>query len=169
MTATLTAERVRELFEYDPDSGVLSWKGPRKGRQKQGLEAGFLISDGYQKVGIDGRRYPLHRVVWLYVFGVWPEGQIDHVNGVRSDNRISNLRDVTAAVNCQNVRKARGSSKSGLLGASWHKQRNRFQAQIKVDGSSRFLGLYATAEEAHQAYLVAKRQMHPGCCLWQET
>ena len=164
MTATLTAERVRELFEYDSDSGVLSWK-VAVGKAKTGKQAGCLVPDGYVKVGISGCIYAIHRVIWLYVHGHWPRHDIDHLNGDRADNRLANLRDVTRSVNSQNLKRARVTSKSGLLGVSRHKGRKTFQAQIKTSGRSRHIGSYSTPEEAHSAYLDAKREEHPGCCI----
>ena len=113
---------------------------------------------------IDEREYSAHRLAWLYVHGAWPTGQIDHINGDRGDNRISNLRDVTPALNTQNQRRAARSNKSsGLLGVTAN--RGRWLAQISIGGKSRNLGRYATPEEAHAVYVAAKRVLHAGCTL----
>ena len=95
-------------------------------------------------------------------------GNIDHINGARNDDRLANLRDVSQAVNVQNIREARGHSHSGLLGASkMHNRRGTklWAARIVVDGLARHLGYFSSGEEAHQAYLSAKRKMHEGCTI----
>jgi hypothetical protein len=95
--------------------------------------------------------------------GAWPDGCIDHINGQKADNRISNLRKVTHAVNMQNQHRAARTSKTGLLGVSPNK--TRFVANINVDGRRVYLGSFATAHDAHSAYLSAKRELHAGCVL----
>jgi hypothetical protein len=98
---SLTAERVRELLEYDADTGILRWR-VRRGTVVSGRIAGHLDAKGYMALGIDGRLYRLHRVVWLHVYGAWPTQEIDHINRVRHDNRLANLRDVSRLVNARN-------------------------------------------------------------------
>ena len=96
----------------------------------------------------------------MYVNGSWPIGEIDHVNGDRGDNRIANLRDVDHKTNSQNERRARAINTSGFLGVS--KQGNKWQASIRHGGKQLYLGLFAAKEEAHSAYLAAKRLLHAG-------
>ena len=158
----LTFERARELFDYDPDTGVISWRQRTKSRRIQGAEAGSLKTSGYLVVGIDSKVYLAHRVAWLIVYGSWPNDTIDHINGVRSDNRLENLRDVSRKSNVENQRGPNADNKSGFLGVRWHKRGKKFYAAIKTNRKCIHLGGYTTPEEAHQAYITAKRQLHAG-------
>lgn len=156
--AELTAERARKCFTYNPLTGALV--------SRRGKQIGYLASGNYLRVSVDGANYAAHRVVWLLLNGTWPDGYIDHINGVRTDNRIANLRDVSRTENNQNQRRAHSHNKSsGLLGASWHKRDKQWAAHISVNNKQKHLGNFATAEEAHAAYLIAKRLLHPGCTI----
>jgi hypothetical protein len=160
---TLTAERLRELLHYDPGTGAFTRKvdvklrGERVAASK-GDAAGYL-TDGYLLCRLDGRIYKCHRLAWLYVHGEWPKQQIDHINGVRNDNRIANLRDVSHQLNMQNIKTSRGAS--GVLGVNKN-GRSGWQAKITVENKPLSLGTYRTPEAAHAAYLEAKRRLHPG-------
>ncbi len=156
----LTAERARELLHYDPETGVLTWRITR-GTARAGSVAGYLSAKGYLQVGIDGRLHYGHRLAWLLAYGAWPEHLVDHVNNDRADNRLRNLRAATNAENLQNRRGPQVNSRSGYIGAHWHKAAGRWHAAIKANGRSRSLGYYDTAEAAHAAYVEAKRALHP--------
>lgn len=158
----LTAERLSEVLAYDQSNGAFTWLVKVSGR-RVGDKAGGIDEHGYIRIVVDGLRYKAHRLAWLYVNGDWPGGDIDHINGDRSDNRISNLRDIPHAANTQNRRKAHKNNGTGLLGA--HRDRNSFKSSIHSDGKQIFLGMFDTAEEAHQAYLKAKRRLHEGCTI----
>lgn len=155
-TPALTAERAGELLSYSPETGIFSRKSSRHGES-----VGFLNAHGYVCFRVDGKSYYAHRLAWLMVHGEWPAGQVDHINGLRTDNRICNLREATNAQNCQNIRSARHHSRSGLLGASFHKGAGKWRSTINVDCRQVHLGFFATAEEAHAAYLKAKAELHP--------
>ena len=157
----LTPERVSELFNYDPLTGVLTWKRSRGG-QVSGSHAGCITEDGYRRVTTGRRSYLVHRLIWMLVYGAWPTNTIDHINGDKLDNRITNLRDVTRKTNKENMRKPRKDNTVGVLGVHWHKYMKKFQASIRTNGERIHLGTYNTSEEAHQAYLTAKRQLHAG-------
>ncbi len=131
---------------------------------RNGIPVGYVCSTGYVKVCVARRRYFAHRVVWLLAHGTWPCGAIDHLNGIRSDNRPWNLRLVTQAVNCQNKGGALVTNKStGLLGANHHPSNGRrIRAQIWCGGKNHHIGYFNSPEEAHAAYLQAKAQLHPG-------
>lgn len=160
----LTAEQVRHVLDYNPDTGVFHWTD-NASYQARCREIGTK-NNGYVVIRVNNKRYKAHRLAWLYVHGKWPDNDIDHINGVRDDNRISNLRDVSRSVNSQNERKARPNNKScGLLGATWHKRTKRWRAQICIQGKKKHLGYYKTPEQAHAAYLEAKRQQHEGCTI----
>ena len=168
----LTQERVRELLSYDPTTGIFSWRVVRCGHKagtggtiKAGSVAGGNGSASYRRIGIDGVRYKAHRLVWMYVHGRWPAELIDHINGDRDDNRITNLREATKSENGENQRKAKAGTKTGILGICWHQEAKKFMASITVGGKQKYLGCFHTAEEAHQAYLVAKRELHSHCTI----
>lgn len=159
MNDRLTVERAKELLDYSPETGLMTWKSSRMGASK-GREAGSL-EKGYRRASIDRKRYPLHRVAWLIHYGTWPKEQIDHINGNRSDNRISNLREATHDENCENQHQAQSDNRTtGLLGASFDRRRRVFRASIMVKKVVHRLGTFKTAEAAHQAYLEAKRRLH---------
>mgnify|MGYP003403747115 CR=1 FL=1 len=160
--ADLTAARLRELLHYDSETGLFTWLSGVHRRP----EAGAQTKSGHVAINISGNSFFAHRLAFLYMTGEWPKNHVDHINGRPADNRWMNLRDVTRSVNMQNQRRAQRSNKSsGLLGVSWHAQRNCWLAYISVDGRQRSLGLYKTAELAHAAYVEAKRALHEGCTI----
>lgn len=165
MKTNLTQERLRELLHYAPDTGVFTWRVDRSPRVRAGDRPASPTKAGYLRAGVDGQLHYLHRLAWLYVHGEWPAGVVDHVNGDRTDNRIENLRDVAHAVNMQNLKRARVDNKTKLLGVYLRKDTGRYSANLKAPEGKRSLGCFATAEEAHVAYINAKRNMHEGCTL----
>ena len=161
----LTHDRLLQMLRYDQASGDFVWINVRagKGSGRKSRLAGSKHSAGYVSIRVDGDPYLAHRLAWFYVTTVWPERQIDHVDGVRNHNAWSNLREVDNQVNQENQRKAQTSNKSGLLGVSVN--RSRWSASIKADGQRNYLGTFDTPELAHAAYLDAKRKLHRGCCI----
>lgn len=159
----LSAERARELFNYDPETGSLTWRVNKGSRAREGKPAGSKRDDGYLSVRADGEQVLVHRVIWLMHSGEWPGSIIDHKNGIRSDNRWRNLRDTSRRVNQENHRNSRQGSKVPFLGVSC--KRGKFRSRIKVGGIERSLGSFSTPEEAHEVYLTAKRQLHAGCTI----
>lgn len=157
-----TREEVAALLAYDPDTGVFRWRADRGG-SKAGDEAGTDHNGGYRRIHIKGCQFLAHRLAFLLMEGKWPAEDVDHINGVRDDNRWSNLRDVSRTLNNQNLRSAKKTSKTGLLGV--RPFRGRFRAQIEVNGQSRHLGIYDSPEVAHAAYVAAKRLHHEGSTL----
>ncbi len=160
----LTAARVRALFDYDADTGMLLWSATGKGRRFD-RAAGTKGLTGYIFIVVDRCRWRAHRLAWMHHYGDLPNGQIDHINGIRDDNRIANLRDVTNSVNGQNKKRATARNKSGFLGVSWKKGLNRWIATIHHNGRQVHLGSFDQAEEASRAYLCAKRRLHAGCSI----
>lgn len=171
MKAELTHARLLEVLHYDPETGVFTWRVSTRGHAV-GQTAGCVSkTNRHRVIGIDRVTYRAARLAWLYVFGRWPLDVVDHVNGVRSDDRLSNLRDVSAAVNAQNRRHPRRGARSGLLGVSFDprdSQRRPWRVQIwvgGVGGRNLKLGRFADPQIAHQVYLEAKRRLHPGCTI----
>jgi hypothetical protein len=160
--AELTADRLRALVAYDPETGGFWWRVNKASNARAGDPIGSAHNCGYLAVRIDGAAYLLHRLAWLHVRGVWPAEQIDHIDGDRTNNRIANLRECSNAENCQNVRAHRDGT-SRFVGVSWSARcKSRpWVAMIGVSGRQKFLGYFATEEEAAQARLGAKRALHP--------
>jgi hypothetical protein len=161
MRTHVTKDRVLELLDVDVDAGKLHRRVGVRGHAA-GEEAGTAMgTHGYRRVRIDQRSYDVHQIIWLVAHGSWPE-RIDHINGIKTDNRISNLRLVTVRENAQNRTVPRRGSKSGVLGAHWNARRRKWKSEISVDGKRVHLGSFGTAEAAHAAYMAAKRRLHPG-------
>lgn len=154
----LTAERLRSVLTYDADTGVFRRSVLNRTRYPVGKIAGTPHSSGYIAIGINGKSYKAHRLAWLYVFGEWPTGEIDHINCIKDDNRIANLRVSTRAQNMQNRVAARLDNKLGVLGVS--KVGNRYYARIAAGSVQKYLGIHKTIEAAHSAYLQAKGELH---------
>jgi hypothetical protein len=152
----LTAERLRELLAYDPETGAFTWCVAR-GRQGAGSAAGADNGDGYRGIEIDRRRYQAHRLAWLYVHGAWPAEQLDHINGAKSDNRIGNLREATNAENVRN-RTPKPGTLAGAKGVTW--DRDGWRARVWKDGRCHCLGRFSTVDEARAAYAAAALEHH---------
>lgn len=150
----LTQKRVKELFDYNPDIGVLFRKVTASNNAKAGDEAGWSTSprDGniYRAVSIDRKTYYVHRVIWLYMTGEFPDCVIDHINGNGRDNRFKNLRSVTEVENMQNNRK-RVDNKSGHTGVSWYKRDEKWEVRIKVGNKYKFIGRFKLKKDAIEA------------------
>lgn len=155
----LSPAELVDLFRYEEDSGLLIWIKP-KGRVKVGSACKSLKANGYLQVEVSGRNYLVHRIIWALKTGSWPDKHIDHVDGNRSNNRWTNLRDVSQGVNMQNLKRAKSQNKLGLLGVIFH--RNRYRAVLQANGKVVHRSYHSTAEEAHIAYLKAKRRLHEG-------
>ena len=164
----LTAARLREILDYDQDTGVFRWRVPvgRWGHIKPGTVAGGPNFYGHLRLFIGGKSFYCHRLAWLYVTGEWPAGDIDHIDGDNSNNRFSNLRDIAHQTNTENRRKAPKGKPSKLpLGVSIDKRDGAYRASIMSNGKSIALGRYTSPEMAHAAYIDAKRRMHEGCTI----
>jgi hypothetical protein len=153
----MNQEQLKQILNYDPDTGIFTWKVANGRRVKIGEIAGRTTNTGHRQIGINNKQYLQHRLAWLYVYGTMPSKNIDHINGIRNDNRIANLREATHLENHQNRSKTIKNS-TGYLGVVL--TRGRYIAQITVDKKHIYLGIYDTKEEAYDAYLKAKSELH---------
>lgn len=160
MTEAATSH-ILSLFIYNPDTGAIT--------SRAGRVIGSKDNDGYLRVTLQKKpklAFRSHRLAWLAMRGEWPSSAIDHINGCRTDNRWINLRDAFGSLNMENRRGPNKGSTSGYLGVSFAKETGRWAAQIQTKGKNKNLGRrFTTPEQAHQAYLIAKRQLHAGCTI----
>ena len=132
MALKICIQELSSLLRYDPHTGEIHWVAAGKGKIKK-KAAGTIMRSGYIGVLIFGKRYLAHRVAWALAYQAWPEHQIDHINGIKTDNRIENLRLATNAQNGKNYG-ANKTNTSGIKGVSWCKQTQKWRAFIRVDG-----------------------------------
>lgn len=155
----LTQEVLMQHLIYDPITGIFVWKEPRAKRCKVGDMAGTMHSRGYIHIKLFGASYKAHRLAFLYVTGVWPKQVVDHIDGNTSNNAWNNLRDISISDNQYNRKSSAKNSSTGLLGASILPS-GKYRAQIKYKGKVVYLGEYYTPEEAHNAYLTARKDFN---------
>lgn len=153
-------EQAKKHIVYDPKTGLVKWVDNKKNRKIVGWFCGYDHGNGYKQISVFGSRIFVHRLAWAFVYGEHPNGIIDHINGNRSDNRIGNLRCVSDLENNQNIVKPTKASKTGVRGVHFSSRRNRWIAQITVNGKNSHLGCFMNLEEAKQAYMKAKKQFH---------
>jgi hypothetical protein len=154
----LTLDRARELFDYDPDTGLLTYR-IKNGKKTAGSVAGTLRPDGYIQIGVDYGLYMAHRIAWLLMTGEWPEPECDHEDTDRSNNRWDNLRQATSSQNKCN-KSPRSNNKSGYRGVSWNKKNKRWCAFIQIRRKTKYLGSFTDKEKAFQVYCAAAAEHH---------
>lgn len=157
--SNLTAEQLKHKFSYDPETGIFTKIRSIHGNPCS-IEKTTPNVHGYIVFAIGKTRYLAHRLAWLYVYGEHPLQNIDHINGVKTDNRIANLRDVSQQINVQNQHLGSRSNRSGFAGIK--KSLQKWSARIQVGSQSTHLGNFPTQELAHAAYVEAKRKLHAG-------
>lgn len=150
-----TVDYLRKRLRYEPETGRLFWLDcesmPNSWRaQFSGTEAFTSVCLGYHTGGIDYAMFRAHRVAWAIYYGEWPSSQIDHINGVRTDNRIENLRVVTQQENMRNLKMSKTNT-SGVTGVSWVGSKGKWQATISVGNRNKYLGLFTSIDDAKSA------------------
>lgn len=153
---SITAERLRELLEYSPETGLFVWKKFTNGRVLVGSKAGCIVKKRYATICIDEKTYLAHRLAWLYVHGEWPKGWIDHINRDKRDNRIENLRDVTPSQSAWN----RAGDKGRSLPKGVYKKKYGFESWIMRSGKNHYLGHFRTEAEAVAVRVAAASELH---------
>jgi hypothetical protein len=140
-------EYIRQILDYNPETGDLVWKERRSLRVNAGDLAGFIRKSGYRFIKIDGRGFMAHRLAWALAHGRWPAEDIDHINGQPADNRLANLREASRSQNCAN-RTNRGVGKSGIKGIQWHKANQKWIVAV----GKKYVGSFSNIEDAQAAY-----------------
>jgi hypothetical protein len=151
-------EYIASLLEYEAGTGIFRWTKTRVGA-RAGKIAGTLDANGYLKIRIYGRFYMAHRLAWLFAYGHWPDGPIDHINRSPSDNRLPNLRACSAAENNRNTG-ARRDNTSGVKGVGWNRQKGAWRVRIKAAGKEVHGGFFKDIEDAKRAIRELRNQLH---------
>ena len=157
---SITYDRLKELLEYDPETGKFFWRVAR-GSRAAGAETGCVGPEGYVHICVDRTLYLAHRLAWLYVHGYLPEHGLDHIDRDPSNNRVENLREVSQVCNARNCGN-RNNNTSGVKGVWWHKRTGKWHAQIAVNERQFHLGYYDDFTEAVCARLAAEQ-----CIGWE--
>lgn len=158
----LTSDRLKQRLRYDAETGRFTRLSTGNNAFPVGGDVGNAQkSTGYMSTKVYGKPFSLHRLAWLYVYGCWPKGVIDHINGDKTDNRIANLRDVDVRTNSQNQRNPMPFNSTGRLGVCKH-AKGYCARIVTTDGRQKFIGYFMDKEVAHAAYLKAKRELHAG-------
>lgn len=164
-SSTEDIDYLRKLLHYCPETGLITWivnLGP--GKPNNGDEAGTIGKKGYRQIQIGRKTFYAHRVAWALHNGKWPDMQIDHINGVRDDNRACNIRDVSASHNIQNRRKAHKNNHSGstVPGVSWDRSSKKFRVTGRKHGKYVHIGLFADISDAESASIEFRRATYKG-------
>ena len=160
----LTQEELKRIWNYDLETGLFTRLVATTFRTKVGQIAS-PIKEGRVVIRINKILYQGCRLAFLYVNGKWPTQEVDHINGLPSDNRWCNLRDVSHALNLQNLRNPRSDNASGYLGVHFDKQSKSWKAEIFSFGKRKRLGSFNSAQEASLAYIKNKRILHESCSI----
>ena len=157
----LELAELRRILDYDQETGLFTWLVSTNRKVKAGALTGESVnSDGYKQLSVNKKAYKAHRLAWFYVTGTWPD-QIDHLNGIRTDNRFCNLRSVSAKLNSHNQKLAHKNNSLGVQGVI-KKSSGKYAAEIRVNNKKVYLGTFDSIEQASAAYKTAKLEMHEG-------
>ena len=155
----ITQEQVRHAFDYDPLTGVLKWKNPVHHRVWVGKICRSPGKKGYYRVQFVGKLWHVHRIIFLYMKGRFPNSDLDHINGIVNDNRWVNLREATASENRFNSRRYRNNT-SGFKGVAWCKQKNKWRGRVKVEGKEYHAGFFDDIHEAVNEVQELRNNLH---------
>lgn len=156
---SLTQSELKEILNYDPDTGIFTNIIKRSARAMPGTQAGYVSLKGYRTIKVGDKDYLAHRLAWFYIYGFWPENFIDHINQCKDDNSIINLRDVTKSQNGQNSALSLGN-KSGFKGVHWDRFKLTWIAYITLNNQRFHLGRFKDLNEAITVRKRAEEQLH---------
>lgn len=146
---------LKNILKYDKNKGLFYWKNPKARNVKEGQLTGNKQKSGYITITVDSKQYLAHRLAWLYEYGVFPKNDIDHINGIRDDNRIENLRECTRQQNMYN-RRLNKDSTSGVKNVHWSATSNKWRVRIRVNGKQIQLGVWDDLEFAELVAIEAR-------------
>lgn len=155
----ITQEYLKSILYYNPETGIFIRTVNRSRNAKIGDVAGYKHHSGYKDIIIKGKTYRQHRLAWLYVYGEFPKHEIDHVNGIKDDNRLVNLRECTRSENQQN-RKSKNNSSSKYVGVNWSKNKRQWRSRITINGVQKHIGYFDSEIDAFKAYCKEKLKIH---------
>jgi hypothetical protein len=156
--------KIKELLNYDKDSGIFTWAVKRGNRPVGSIAGHKHVTYKYVYITINRKKYMAHRLAWFITHKVWPKNDIDHINNMRDDNRLVNLREATRSENLQNLNKPNSRNESGFLGVSTNKKSKIRPFIARLD--TKYIGSFKTAKEAHLAYISVKEKEYP---FWVKT
>jgi hypothetical protein len=149
----------QSILDYDHEKGIFYWKISKSSRAQKGKQAGYIHCYGYRIISIDKKNYQEHRLVWLFNHGVWPKNMLDHINGIRDDNRICNLREANIYQNNYNA-KLRKDNTSGVKGVTWNKWNKKWHVQMRHNGKNKFYGYFEDLELAELVINEIRKKYH---------
>jgi hypothetical protein len=152
----ISQKRLKEVLKYEPDTGNFFWLD--KPHVPKNTPAGCHDKKGYMRIFVDGREYRAGRLAFLYMYGRFPYPCVDHINGIRDDDRIENLREVTNRQNLQN----KAVHRAGRLPGAQKDRGGKWRSECWNGSNRRFLGIFATEQEAHKAYMAACKEAEGG-------
>ena len=153
----ITQDQLKELLKYNPETGLFYWQ--KSSRWTTIHSVAGTTKDTYVKIRINGKNYYAHRLAWLYTYGIWPKGDIDHKNRDKKDNRLVNLREATRSQNKYNVGLTLANN-SGHKGVQWVGCRQKWRVDCRVGGVQYYLGLFSTVKEANKVYNEFAKRHH---------
>ena len=162
----LTQIKLKNQLHYNPNTGIFTRLiRTTNSVNINDIAGSFDKLDGYVRIMVIGKSFKAHRLAWLYIYGEFPKNEVDHINGIRNDNRLCNLREATNAQNQQNQRNPHSNNKLGYLGVRFHKVTGKYMSEISINGKYKYLGIFISPQEAHDAYLLAKKEFHKFCTI----
>ena len=154
----LTQEELKKFLDYDMETGIFTWKIKRK-RVNAGDIAGTCKLNGYLQIMINYKFYLCHRLAWLYIYGEFPNGILDHIDGNRANNKIFNLRQATSRQNNINAKLSKRNT-SGVKGVYWHTQNKKWYAQININGKNKHIGFFNDIDSAKKSVMETREKYH---------
>jgi hypothetical protein len=155
----ITQEYLKQILDYNPETGIFTRVISKSSNAKAGNVAGYLSPDGYIYIGINAKRYKSHRLAWLYVYGEMPSKCIDHINCNKTNNKINNLRLSTHSQNKMNTPKQKNNT-SGFKGVTWHKELKKWMVAARLNKKRHYLGYFSDIKEAAKAYANFAKKNH---------